>query len=138
MSVAGCSTCVVLGDPERTARRTDRAAEQRLARRPVERRDRRLEELAREREREVALQLGRARGEDPHAGSATGLASRLQQPRLAKARGRFDHDEAARAGTRLGRRCVELRELALALQQLAHAVDAIGPVVNLVSDGNPR
>ena len=70
--------------------------------------------------------------------AAAGLAGSLQQPRLAQARGRLDHDEAARAGARLVGQRVELRELALALQQLAHAVDAIVPVVNLISDGNPR
>ena len=138
MSGAGSAAVAVLGDPERAARRAGRALEQRLARRLVERRERRLEQLAHEREREVALQLRRARGQHPHAGCAAALAGGLQQPRLAEPGGRLDHREAACAGARLGDQRVELGQLPLALQQLAHAVDAIVPVVNLVSAGNPR
>ena len=137
MSAAGSAPASRSGDPERAARRTDRAAEQRLARRLVERRERRLEQLAHEREREVALQLGRARGEHPHAGAAAGLAGGLQQPRLAEPGGRLDHREAARAGAGLCGQRVELGELPLALQQLAHAVDAMVRVVNLVADRQP-
>ena len=90
MSADGRAALDRCGEPERAARRAGRAVEQRLARGLVERRERRLEQLADEREREVALQLGRTRGQHAHAGCATALARGLQQARLAEPGGRLD------------------------------------------------
>lgn len=116
----GVVAVAVRREAERAARGTGRALEQLLARRRVERDQMRLEQLPHERERLLALEFRRARGEHLQPGRAPRLACRSQQARLAEAGRRLDHDEASATAERGGDRRVQLRQLAVALEQARH------------------
>jgi hypothetical protein len=77
---------------------------------------RRLEKLAHDREREVALELGRPRGQHDEL-VAGALARPGQHARLADAGRAFDQHAGAVAGARALQRPPDGRELALALLQ---------------------
>ncbi len=109
-------------EPERAARRIGGALEQRLPLGGVEGREMRPEQLAHEREREVALEFGRARCQHAHPGYLPRAAEGLQQTGLTEPGGRVDHGEAAAPGVRVADHRVELGELALPLEQSAHVL----------------
>jgi hypothetical protein len=81
-------------------------------------RDDGFEELARHPIREGALELGAACGQVAHAVLTGRAARRQEQPRLADARRALDHSQRAAARGDRRQRRVQLRELALALEQL--------------------
>ena len=79
--------------------------------------DRRLQALAGHAQRVLALQLGAARVEHPHAALGRALARRRQQARLADARRPLDQQHRPRPRARLGQQPLEGRELLIALDQ---------------------
>jgi len=94
-------------------------------------RQRRLEELAHDGEREVALELGPARGQRPQAGRSRQRARRLQQAGLPHPGRSLDkHEPPATVGGGLDGRA-QLGQLGVALQQLP------GEVQGRVQGGPP-
>ena len=81
--------------------------------------DERLEELAHDAEREVALQRAAAGGEDAHAALGRELLGALQQRALADAGRALDERDAARPGARRIEQRRQRGDLGFALQELA-------------------
>jgi hypothetical protein len=105
------------GAVARHAERTACGAGQIVAFGCGQRGQRRLEQLAHEREREVALQLGRTGGQDVQPRPFRDLPRGSEQARLAQSRRRLDHDQPASSRRRLGDGRLKLAQLPLTLQQ---------------------
>lgn len=93
------------------------AAEQRVV--VLRRRHHRLEELAHDAERELALELSATRGQHEKARLLRSPARLRHQPRLPDSGWSLDEHEPPLAGGRLLDQFVERRQLALSLEQRA-------------------
>src|SRR5262249_22827724 len=78
---------------------------------------RRPEELAHQTERELALELGAAAGEDLHSGPFGSLRRFLQQPALPDARLALDDDQPPVTASGVRESGLELIQLPIALQE---------------------
>ena len=108
---------VVLVEPERGAGMCSRTGEHPPALGLRGREDRGLEQLARDPERELALELARARAQRSQPGAGGLLDGVLEQPALAEPGLRRDHGQAAVAACRGSHHPAKLTKLAIALQQ---------------------
>jgi hypothetical protein len=107
-----------------------------------------FEQLAHQREGEVALQLGRTGGQDVEPRPFRDLARGAQQERLAQSHRRLDHDQPARSRRRLADGRLQLAQLRLTLQQHAgggwggtrrrHGSPPLGPALMAVATLLPR
>ena len=107
--------------PGRPSRLPPRRQRSRAAARPRSSSDasgkRRLEELADDAERELALELGAPRAQHPHAAARPPLPHRGEQRRLPDAGRPLDDDEPAAPGAGLVQGAVDPRQLVAPLEQ---------------------